>query len=466
MLTSFWRGLLLVYVTKVFGDTSISVDVVLVRAFLLSQFKATDYDIIKHINFKNLNDMKRLLLTLLTLVSLTTFAQDIIICRNGDEISSKVLKVSKTEVEYKKWTNQDGPAYTIEKAEVFMIKYQNGDKDVFKETPAAQPTTTEQQTVQAEEQTPNEPIMATPAANNAELIAAYNNEVHEYFLKYPEKNKVKKTDRYISILGITASSILSTNDIEISLIQANKEDSYWYIYGQSIGETIKPNVEPYIGGNYLPKYAIIIKNKTSRVVYIDKAACFGTSSTGKTKKYYDHTEYTVTEGGNSGSGASVNLGSVADALGVGGAVGTLASGVNVGGDKGKFSATTTTYKNDRVLTIPPQSSVALSKDGYRKHPTNKKEYIITGSYEYADLPELSLNVDEIKQFSEDNTPSNIVNYMITYSFDKELKNCFMVNFGVYVKEVFGIKYNFPYYSDKGLKSKTPKTIVAEIWPIY
>ena len=93
MLTSFWRGLLLVYVTKVFGDTSISVDVVLVRAFLLSQFKATDYDIIKHINFKNLNDMKRLLLTLLTLVSLTTFAQDIIICRNGDEISSKVLNV-------------------------------------------------------------------------------------------------------------------------------------------------------------------------------------------------------------------------------------------------------------------------------------------------------------------------------------------------------------------------------------
>lgn len=34
MLTSFWRGLLLVYVTKVFGDTSISVDEVLVRAFL------------------------------------------------------------------------------------------------------------------------------------------------------------------------------------------------------------------------------------------------------------------------------------------------------------------------------------------------------------------------------------------------------------------------------------------------
>lgn len=403
--------------------------------------------------------MKRFLFTLLALVSLTAFAQDIIICRNGDEISSKVLKISKTEIEYKKWTNQDGPAYTIEKAEVFMIKYQNGEKDVFKETPAAQTSSAGEENPTDSEQDPNEPIMATPADNNAELIAEYNNEVHEYFLKYPEKNKVKKASSYISILGITASSILSTDDIEISLIQVNKENSYHYIYGHSIGETIKP-YEPY-SNYYKPKYAIIIKNKTSRVVYIDKAACFGTSSTGKTKKYYDHTEYTVTEGGNSGSGASVNLGSVADALGVGGAVGTLAGGVNVGGDKGKFSATTTTYKDDRVLTIPPQSSVALSEDAYRKHPTNKKEYIITGSYEYHKLPELSLNVDEIKQFTEDNTPSNIVNYMITYSLDKELKNCFMVNFGVYVKEIFGIGNYWSYYFDIGLKSKTPKTIVAE-----
>lgn len=406
--------------------------------------------------------MKRFLFTLLALVSLTAFAQDIIICRNGDEISSKVLKISKTEIEYKKWKNQDGPAYTIAKAEVFMIKYQNGEKDVFKETPAAQTSSAGEETPADSEQGPNEPIMATPADNNAELIAEYNNEVHEYFLKYPEKNKIKKADRYISILGITASSILSTDDIEISLVQVNKENSYWYIYGHSIGETIKPPYEPYSNGPE-PKYAIIIKNKTSRVVYIDKAACFCTSSTGKTKKYYDHTEYTVTEGGNSGSGASVNLGSVADALGVGGAVGTLAGGVNVGGDKGKFSATTTTYKNDRVLTIPPQSSVVLSEDAYRKHPTNRKEYIITGSYEYHKLPKLSLNVDEIKQFTEDNTPSNIVNYMITYSLDKELKNCFMVNFGVYVKEVFGIRYSLSYYIRKGLKSKTPKTIVAEYY---
>lgn len=451
MLTSFWRGLLLVYVTKVFGDTSISVDVVLVRAFLLSQFKATDYDIIKHINFKNLNDMKRLLLTLLTLVSLTTFAQDIIICRNGDEISSKVLKVSKTEVEYKKWTNQDGPAYTIEKAEVFMIKYQNGDKDVFKETPAAQPTTTEQQTAQAEEQTPNEPIMAIPAANNAELIAAYNNDTPEYVI--PEKRKNKPCAMVSGTLGILSSSVLSTEDIEI-IFTREIDKPLSYIVGNSIGETIK---ELFYYSYY--KYAIIIKNKTSRIIYIDKAACFGASSTGEIKKYFDPQEITATKGGNSGKGVSVNLGSVADALGVGGAVGTLASGVNVGGDKGKFSVVTNTYKDDRLLVIPPNSSVALSKDSYTEHPSGKG-YIITGSYEYFKIPDMSLNRGELKTFTEENSPKSI-NYMITYSFDKELRNPFMINFGVYLKSAFGAYWGRISAKKVCKINPTPKTIFGD-----
>lgn len=394
--------------------------------------------------------MKRLLLTLLTLVSLTTFAQDVIICRNGDEISSKVLKVSKTEVEYKKWTNQDGPAYTIEKAEVFMIKYQNGDKDVFKETPAAQPTTTEQQTAKAEDQTPNEPIMATPAANNAELIAAYNNDTPEYVI--PEKRKNKPCAMVSGTLGILSSSVLSTEDIEI-IFTREIDKPLSYIVGNSIGETVKE-----LSSYYCHKYAIIIKNKTSRIIYIDKAACFGVSSTGEIKKYFDPQEITATKGGNSGKGVSVNLGSVADALGVGGAVGTLASGVNVGGDKGKFSVVTNTYKDDRLLVIPPNSSVVLSKDSYTEHPSGKG-YIITGSYEYFKIPDMSLNRGELKTFTEENSPKSI-NYMITYSFDKELKNSFMVNFGVYLKSAFGFKWSLN-SKNRCYINPTPKTILGD-----
>ena len=60
-----------------------------------------------------------------------SFAQDVITKKNGDDILGKVIKVSETSVEYKRADNPDGPTYSIEKKELFMIRYQNGTKDVF-----------------------------------------------------------------------------------------------------------------------------------------------------------------------------------------------------------------------------------------------------------------------------------------------------------------------------------------------
>lgn len=410
--------------------------------------------------------MKRLLTALLALVSLSAFAQDIIICRNGDEISSKVLKISKTEIEYKKWSNQDGPTYTLEKAEVFMVKYQNGEKDVFKEEPATQAVPTSNQTAQAaitnEQNSPesDETVLATPAANNAELIAQYNT-TPEYVL-LGKKQTIKASDIQ-GTLGVTTSSILSTDDIEISFakVEETYQGSHYqgnpYIGGHSVGETT--NIKGYYQG-IKNKYAIMIKNKTSRAIYVDKAACLGAFSTGKVKKYFDPQESTVIESGKSGAGASVNLGTVADAFGVGGVVGTLADAVNIGGDKGKMSLVTTTYKDDRILVVPPHASVALSTDSYRDSHTKKNIKIVTGSYEYFDFSNtygsLSLKIDESKSFTEVDSPEAI-NYMITYSFDKELSKCFIVNFGLYLKDVFGASaWNNKSY----IKATSPKTIVV------
>ncbi len=306
-------------------------------------------------------------------------AQDIIICRNGDEIESKILKISKTEIKYKKWSNQDGPTYTLEKSEVFMIKYPNGDKDLFKETPAKQDDANKETTAEGNEEETEEysqPIVATAAADNAELIAQYNTDISEYLDNYYKEKKPSKYYRF-GKLNITPSSILSTDDIEIVLTSIVTYNNY---FGESIGSVVNYNPDRYSYDRL--KYAIIIKNKTSRIIYIDKAACFGSSSNGKTKVYFDPTEYTVTSGGGSSTGASVNLGSVADALGVGGVVGTLAGGITVGGNKGKATAMTTTQRDNRILTIPPQGSVVLSEDKAIRHPSQKKEYRITGSYEF------------------------------------------------------------------------------------
>jgi len=58
-------------------------------------------------------------------------AQDVIVLQNGDEIQSIVQEIGLNEVKYKKYENPNGPVYSILKTDVFMIKYQNGLKDVF-----------------------------------------------------------------------------------------------------------------------------------------------------------------------------------------------------------------------------------------------------------------------------------------------------------------------------------------------
>lgn len=57
---------------------------------------------------------KQIILTMLSLSALNVAAQDIIVMKNGDEVEAKVTKVGTTEVEYHKWSNQDGPVYSVQ----------------------------------------------------------------------------------------------------------------------------------------------------------------------------------------------------------------------------------------------------------------------------------------------------------------------------------------------------------------
>ena len=76
----------------------------------------------------------------------TASAQDVILKKDNTTVLSKVLEVTSTEIKYKKWSNQDGPTYSISRTEVTTINYQNGDVDRFNDnatiTPAPQPTVT------------------------------------------------------------------------------------------------------------------------------------------------------------------------------------------------------------------------------------------------------------------------------------------------------------------------------------
>lgn len=60
-------------------------------------------------------------------------AQDTIFMQDGEEIEAKVTEVLELKIKYKKYSNLNGPTYYLDKSEVFIIKYENGEKDIFKE---------------------------------------------------------------------------------------------------------------------------------------------------------------------------------------------------------------------------------------------------------------------------------------------------------------------------------------------
>ena len=60
------------------------------------------------------------------------FAQDIMILRTGEEIKAKVQEVGTDQIKYYKY-GTNSPIYVVNKKDVFVIKYENGEKDVFGE---------------------------------------------------------------------------------------------------------------------------------------------------------------------------------------------------------------------------------------------------------------------------------------------------------------------------------------------
>lgn len=88
--------------------------------------------------------MKKAIILFIFLIGFgfASIAQDIIFKKNGDEIYSRVVKISDTEIEYRRFDQGDtGPIYSIKKMDVLLIKYENGTKDIFNNTPIASPPT-------------------------------------------------------------------------------------------------------------------------------------------------------------------------------------------------------------------------------------------------------------------------------------------------------------------------------------
>ena len=79
--------------------------------------------------------MKKLFILLVLLCAgfSAALAQDLITTKSGEDVKAKVLEVGVSAVKYVKSSNPDGPVYTLPCEDILMIRYANGEKDVFVE---------------------------------------------------------------------------------------------------------------------------------------------------------------------------------------------------------------------------------------------------------------------------------------------------------------------------------------------
>lgn len=330
--------------------------------------------------------MKRLpLLVLLLVAALPLMAQDMIVRRDGTIVTSKVMEISSSEIKYKKFTNPDGPLYTLKVSEVLSINFENGEVERFDQAAAVQAPA-------AEPAKPAEPQLIEVAAdaNNQALLDRYNNSQVK-ILRQKSADKEMKSDYYYKF-GFTQNSVLSNQDVEVV-----------YLVNEAPTRSHRD---------------IRITNKTDKTIYVDLSRCFRINLDGSSHTYYDGSRQTaVTNAGS--TGVSVHLG----------------AGVSIGG--GATNAVTTTYTNERILTIPPHSH------GYLSTLKMVGKEVITEGEPWKTTYAMPWVVKrwKIYNFTEADTPGRF-SYTVTYSKDADFSTYSQVKAELYIQQVlgFGIDY--------------------------
>lgn len=117
--------------------------------------------------------------------------------------------------------------------------------------------------------------------------------------------------------------------------------------------------------NQQGQIGVIIKNLTDEIIAVDQEKSFFINTSGESHSYFDPTVYSTTNTNYTfgTTGTSVNLGSIASAMGVGGRLGTLLGGIGVSSSTtvGNSQSNTITVSDQKRVNIGPRGAIALSK---------------------------------------------------------------------------------------------------------
>lgn len=160
-----------------------------------------------------------------------------------------------------------------------------------------------------------------------------------------------------------------------------------------------------------------LKNQSDNVVYLDLGNCFFKNGR-NTENYYKNTATQTSKDKN--VGISVNAGTITDVLGVGGVVGNIANGINVGGSKG--NTTGVTVFSQRIIALAPHSSYRFENMNLYR---SENQYIKTEKYT------VGSSVSFQEPLNINDCPWNLV---LTYSAEEDFKTKNVMNVGIYVSK--------------------------------
>lgn len=363
--------------------------------------------------------MKNVIITIALFCSLHIMGQDVIVKKDGSTILSKVLEINPSDIKYKKFSNPNGPTYTIEKSEVMSVNYENGDKDTF--NTQTSPKSSQQN---EESSVSMRPITEKDKASNRAALESW---AMKPMPPFEGKGKDKKPNILYCALRPTHDSYIADANLELSFKGSPLQSPSW---------------DNYIGSNII----VIVKNKTSKTVYLDLGNTFiirGNSF----QPYYIPSASSSTDGTHSGVG--VNLGSVAGAFGLGGSFGQIANGITVSSGTSKYNSTI--FFSQRVIAIPPMSSKSLQ--GQTIIPPHGEEYseyfimkdIRRHRYSSQTAPHIEnivgpSSIGSTKDFQEGDIPfkSGII---LTYSFNEDIESPHALYANFYIRQMTGIPNN-------------------------
>ena len=330
-------------------------------------------------------------------------AQDKLITQSGDVKIVYNVEVSANKVFYTLENKKDAPIQQITKQDVLTIIHQDGSKEMFgtNETSNATVVSSQVSSTTSSPETANHPIVV----QDKEYVPT----------KFIDKNENKEAKVYFAECRLKNGSVIEDDNVKINY-KIDYSDSYYF-------------------DNWDIALQISIQNKTNKTIYIDLGNTFITRGT-EAAPYYIPKATSSTNGKNGGVG--VNVGSVTGALGIGGVVGGIANGVNVGG--GSSSSETTTIYSQRVIAISPLS---------QKHLENVPLFPINSHYNecldvVGDIKSSRVNIksQDVKigenvVFNEENSPVNFSFYTI-YSFNEDTSHSFSLHANFYVNQLIGV----------------------------